>query len=95
MANVMAILGIVSTVLTMLPKLIRLVEGLFGSEAGNGPSKKTAVLTFLEMVWEGLKLGKVKEIKEMDFEKQIKPLASDMVDDIVNLYNLVGLFKKD
>lgn len=95
MAQVAVILGIVSAVLTLLPKLIRAVETLFGSQAGNGSSKKTAVLTFLEMVWAGLKLGKVKEIREMDFEKQIKPLASDMIDDIVNLYNLVGLFKKD
>jgi len=95
MANVLAVMGIVTGVLNLLPKLINCVERLFGKgAAGQGPNKKDAVLGLLFVTWETLKLGKVKEIKELSFETQVKPVFSDLIDDIVALYNLAGVFKK-
>jgi len=82
----------VAALVPVIQALVQMVENMVGS--GNGEQKKEQVMNFLAGIWGFLATDAgIKETKGVNFI-DIKPLLGFVIDNVVSLANVTGIFSK-
>jgi hypothetical protein len=86
-ANIFGLIGLGVGLVQIIMEFIKQVE----QSPGFGAEKKQLVINMIKLVWPTLQKS-VKELQAIDWAV-LEPIIGQAVDQIVNFFNVVGIFK--